>query len=264
MRSVLRVVSLILAVTALASFGAVGADEVRLTILFDNYVHHPDAEASWGFSCLVEGYEQTILFDVGADAEILAANSQLLGVDPSEIDAVVLSHHHSDHIDGMPVLLDLQQEITVFIPRLFRNDARRQITTAWTEVVEARQPTRICDGVHSTGSLADTEGTFYEQALVLETAEGIVVVTGCAHPGVVRIATRASTLFPDEPILLLLGGFHTFDSAAVTALIAGQLQTAGVLRVAPTHCTQGREGFALVYGEDYNEAGVGAVFTFDR
>jgi len=73
---------------------------LTITVMSDNNSYQGGLETAWGFSCLIQGTENTILFDTGGDGSILLANMEKLGFDPKEIELIVLSHMHWDHIDG--------------------------------------------------------------------------------------------------------------------------------------------------------------------
>ena len=100
-----------------------------------------------------------------------------------------------------------------------------------------------------------------EQALIIDTARGLVVVTGCAHPRVVSIAETAIRL-TGRPIHLLIGGRHLLhaDAAQVDEVVA-RLQALGVERVAPSHCTGAAAiaRFRRAWGARFVESGLGAV-----
>ena len=72
-------------------------DGIRVTVLYDNYIHAEGTRADWGFSCLVEGMEKTILFDTGTRPDVLWHNIGKLNIDISRIEQIVLSHEHGDH-----------------------------------------------------------------------------------------------------------------------------------------------------------------------
>jgi 7,8-dihydropterin-6-yl-methyl-4-(beta-D-ribofuranosyl)aminobenzene 5'-phosphate synthase len=92
-----------------------------------------------------------------------------------------------------------------------------------------------------------------------------VIITGCAHPGIVAIVEQAREVFA-EPVRLVLGGFHLGGkSKAEIDAILRDFQRLGVEQVAPCHCTgeQAITQFAAEYGEDFIEAGVGRVIRLD-
>ena len=116
----------------------------------------------------------------------------------------------------------------------------------------------VGDGILTTGEIS---GSIPEQALVIRTGEGLVIITGCAHPGVVRIIERAIDL-TDDPVHLVLGGFHFGNkSETEVSTILADFQRLGVQKVAPCHCTGERAiaMFAVEYGPAFVQAGVGTV-----
>jgi glyoxylase-like metal-dependent hydrolase (beta-lactamase superfamily II) len=76
-------------------------DRITVTILYDNTTAVEGVQADWGFACLVEGLEQTILFDTGTKSEVLLHNAQVLGKDLAQVDVLVLSHDHRDHTGAL-------------------------------------------------------------------------------------------------------------------------------------------------------------------
>ena len=122
----------------------------------------------------------------------------------------------------------------------------------------------ICPGAQTTGESGRSP---HEQSLVLETADGLVIITGCAHPGLRLIVEHVRAVFPTEPIALIVGGFHLLETAALTIhALTGTLVELGVEQVAPTHCTgdQARAIFAEVFGEHFIDAGSGWSQEFSK
>ena len=231
-----------------------------ITIVYDNNPYREGLETAWGFSCLVRGMERTILFDTGGDGGVLLANMRKLNISPSEIDAVIISHIHGDHAGGLFPLLGEVRRIIVFIPASFPDPFKREVGKQGAKAVSVRGPVKICSDVYSTGELGTTP---LEQALVVRTARGLVIVTGCAHPGIVNIVRTARERFGKE-VLLVLGGFHLAGRGKdeIEAVIAG-LKKLGVRHVAPCHCTGdiARMLFMRAYGEGFIDAGVGRVIA---
>lgn len=233
----------------------------NLTILYDNYPYDPDLETEWGFSCLIELEEETILFDTGGEGRILSDNMEKLGVDPDEIDYVVLSHVHQDHIGGLYTFLDANSNVTVFVPDSFPYHVKSSIRVRGADVVEVRNATHVCEGAATTGVLG-TE--IEEQSLMVSTSEGLLIVTGCSHPGIVGIVEKAVELTGEE-VRLVIGGFHLggHSEAAINGIIS-DLKGLGIKKIAPTHCTgdTARGMFEEAFGEDYVEPGVGLTLDF--
>jgi 7,8-dihydropterin-6-yl-methyl-4-(beta-D-ribofuranosyl)aminobenzene 5'-phosphate synthase len=129
---------------------------------------------------------------------------------------------------------------------------------ARTELIEVTRSMEILPGVYTTGQVGST---IVEQALVVETGVGWVVVTGCAHPGVVEMVRRAKEATAGE-VALVMGGFHLGSASQrqIEGIIAAFRQL-GVQRIAPCHCTgdRARRIFAEAYGTDCTLAGVGWI-----
>ncbi|MFN2244634.1 MAG: MBL fold metallo-hydrolase [Anaerolineae bacterium] len=239
---------------------------VQITIVYDNTAVEPGLDAEWGFAAWIDHGDQDILFDTGPGGPALLGNLAQLGLDPAEIDLVVLSHEHGDHTGGMMPLLETGVRPVVYVPSSF-GSSYKSLLREPTELVEVAGPIEILPGLHSTGELRTTlrgqGGALTEQALVIETDEGSVIVTGCAHPGIVSIVRAAQEVVPGD-VALVMGGFHLMDKAdrAVEA-VATSLRELGVQQVSPTHCT-GEQAIAILaaaYGDDYIEGGAGRVYV---
>lgn len=232
---------------------------MTITIVYDNHAHDPRLRSDWGFSCLIELQETTLLFDTGGDRDILLRNMRHLKMDPLKVDHVFLSHIHGDHTGGLPGILGTGARPDVWIPGSFPA-AFEQSLRPWTAVREVSGPIAMIPGIHSTGELGRE---ITEHSLVLKTNQGLVVVTGCAHPGIVSILTEIKNLH-DGDLFLVLGGFHLRDKSATDLLqIFTEMHSLGVQQVAPCHCT-GDEAigmFRAEWGNGFVSAGVGTVIT---
>lgn len=233
---------------------------LTITVVYDNYPYREGLRTSWGFACVVRGTEKTILFDTGGDASILLSNMEKLGIDPKDIDVIVLSHIHGDHVGGLHGFLESNPHVTVYLPKSFTKSFKDGVKAYGAEVVEVHEPTRICTAVYSTGEL----GTWIkEQSLVIRTDKGLVVITGCAHPGIVNIVTKARELL-DDNILLVMGGFHLLDkSRAEIEKIINSFKQLGVQYVGACHCSgdTARRMFASEYKKRFINIGVGKAIT---
>ena len=233
---------------------------ITFTVVFDNRPFKDGLDASWGYSCLVRGPQKTILFDTGADGRILLGNMKKLGIRPSMVDVVFLSHKHWDHAGGLKRVLEASDGAPVFLPAACPDDFKCEINAVGGAVVAVDRPQAVCSRAWSCGQLG---GKMTEQALVIDTDYGAVVLTGCAHPGIVEIVEKIHRIGQSD-IALLMGGFHLRDSTqGEVRRIIRHLRRMWVLRVAPSHCT-GEDAIATFrqeYGPDFLEAGVGATIT---
>lgn len=235
---------------------------VRITVVYDNTSFLEGLRSDWGFSCVIEGLEKRILFDTGADGELLVDNITRLAGGPGEIEAVFLSHRHWDHVDGLERLLVTIPDAEVFLTESFPENVRRTVTDRGAAIREVRGPVEVCPGAYSTGEMS---GDPEEQSLMIVTDRGVLVVTGCSHPGISSIIRRAGEITGRE-ILLVMGGFHLRrrSEEEVMAIIR-DFREKGVRFVGPCHCTgEDQIGmFSRAYGEDCLEMGVGRVITGD-
>ena len=260
--SVLAVSSLLI----LANCSAPGSAEpstLKLTVVFNNVSYNQRLETAWGFACVIEGLQKNVLFDTGGNGRILLSNMKILDIDPAIIDLVVLSHFHGDHTNGLESFLRVNPGVTVYMPESFPDSFQASVGTLGADVIPVGGPLKIFDIVHTTGEMGSS---IIEQSLILDTSKGLVVITGCAHPGIVDIVKKAGQLL-DKEIYLVIGGFHLNQMTAEQVReIIREFKELGVKKVGPTHCT-GDQAIALfrqAWGDDYVESGCGAVIELPR
>jgi 7,8-dihydropterin-6-yl-methyl-4-(beta-D-ribofuranosyl)aminobenzene 5'-phosphate synthase len=231
-------------------------DQIHLTIVYDNNAYKESLQTDWGFSCFIQGLEKSILFDTGGKGNILLGNMEKLKISPMDIDLVFLSHYHKDHTGGLSTLLRFNPKIEVWLPKFFPQDFKEQILAAVTSLVEVEGHQKICDGAFTTGVI---EGWIKEQSLVLDTTQGLIVVTGCAHPRLINILPKVRNMF-GENIHLVLGGFHLagFQTDEIQEVI-DMLNTLKIQKIGPCHCTGDKalRMFAGEYAENFIKAGAG-------
>ena len=231
---------------------------LKMTILYDNTVHVQGTEADWGFSCLIEGAEKTILFDAGAKSEILFHNIDQLKVDLSQVDQVVITHNHEDHHGGLFSVLKENRDLPVYLPISFPLEFVHSVEKENARVVSVNEPVELCENVYLTGEMGSA---IKEHSMVIKTGQGLVVLTGCAHPGIVNVIEQARRMF-DERITMALGGFHlgSTPDSQVREIIR-RFKEVGVERCGATHCTGEKaiQLFKEAYGENFLPMGTGRV-----
>jgi 7,8-dihydropterin-6-yl-methyl-4-(beta-D-ribofuranosyl)aminobenzene 5'-phosphate synthase len=235
-------------------------EEMTLSIVYNNVAYDQSLECSWGMGCVVEYSRTTILFDTGGNGEILLSNMKKMGIDPADIDLVVLSHMHGDHTGGLGEFLEHNPDVTVYLPGSSSGFRQRRVKSTGARIEEVDKAVEIEPGIYSTGTLGRG---IKEQALVLESEKGLVMVTGCSHPGVDALARKAVET-AEQSIYLITGGFHLGGASKreVTRIIE-ELRSLGVEKIAPSHCTgkKAMDLFRQSWGEDFIEAGCGARIT---
>jgi len=212
----------------------------KLTIVYDNEVMKQGLKSGWGFSALIETEQASpILFDTGDDGSALLYNMQELGIDAKRIGTIVLSHDHGDHTGGLHSILEINGDAEIYAPpSLLRRLSGRGVKAV-------TKPVQICAGVFSTGELKGIE-----QSLVLKTNKGIIVLTGCSHPGVSEILREASRFGKISGIIGGLHGFRDFD------------RLRGLSLICPCHCTQYKSEILRLFPNSYEECGAGLKLEF--
>ncbi len=256
----------------------------------------------WGFAALVESDGHRILLDTGARPETVLSNARELKVDLSDVKEVILTHNHDDHVGGLltlrreymkknPAALSLAHVGKgIFYSRPESDGTegnpmvglRQEYETTGGKFIEHEQAVELFPGAWLTGPVPRTypehnwsvkgkvktpeglvEDTIPEdQSLILNTANGLVMVTGCGHAGVINILTFAQKEFPNTPVYAVVGGVHLFSATDEQIdWTADKLKGFGLSYFVGAHCT----GIQSVYqirqrlGLPRKSAVVGAV-----
>jgi len=251
----------------LASPAATAEDPgLTVTIISDNYAADPACGAEWGFSCLIKSLRKTILFDAGTREDLFLKNAEALKVDLSRIDLTVLSHFHGDHTGGLDAALRKRPGLTFYVP-VDKHERALLLAKGWEDaggkVIPVGQPLDLGEGLWLTGTMGEVS---QEQALVIDTSRGLIIITGCAHPGIVGIVEKARQI-TGRPLAAVLGGFHLLETSdAEIGRIIGRFKELSVARVGATHCT-GDKAIALfrkAYRDRFIELGAGRVLRFEK
>lgn len=218
---------------------------MKIKILYDNRAKS-GFKPAWGFSCLIESKEDKVLFDTGWDGTLLLSNMEKFQVNPKEIKKIVISHEHWDHIGGLPYILNKVDNPEVFLLKSFSRRLKNEIS-ARAKLVEVSETRKISEDIFTTGELGDI---IKEQSLFIKTENGLVVITGCAHPGVDKILDFVKKF---GKIYWVIGGFHDFNNLSY-------LKDIPIL--SPCHCTALLDEIKVMYPKNYRECRCGDEFEF--
>jgi 7,8-dihydropterin-6-yl-methyl-4-(beta-D-ribofuranosyl)aminobenzene 5'-phosphate synthase len=213
---------------------------MRLKIVYDNESEDGFVNG-WGFSCLVETGTRKIMFDTGWDGNILLYNMERFGITKEDIDTIVISHDHWDHMGGLTHILHL--DVKVYVPNSFSRQLKNEISQK-ADVIETTGLQIIAPDVYTTGELGDK---MKEQALLLKRSKGIVVITGCAHPGLENFIDAAKYL--GEPYGVI-GGFHKFNNFKCLRDIS---------MIMPCHCTRYKNEIKKLFPDQYMGCKAGQI-----
>lgn len=232
-------------------------DSLRITVLVeDSVLYESPYLGQHGVSILLEGVNQRamkrILVDVGQNSEVLLNNMRTMGISPSNIDAIVLTHCHYDHTQGIArILWEIgKKDVSVIAhPNIFRlhfvtepyprhvgimpDDSREKIEKAGGSLRLAKHPFVIMPGIMTTGEVK-RRTEFEEVRIALKTIEngtvvddfmlddisvianvkdkGLVIVTGCSHAGIINIVNQAIEVTGYNKIEGIIGGLHLVEA----------------------------------------------------
>ena len=234
---------------------------IKVSIIYDNYDFKEGMKSDWGFSCLIEGTEKTILFDTGAKPNVFKQNFDVLNIDAQKIDYVVISHDHFDHTGGLSTFLEMNSDVSVYIIESFSKKSKNIIEENGSKIVYEPEIKEICKNVYLSGTLGEK---IEEQSLAINTPNGLVVITGCSHPGIIEILKHFKSSL-NKDIYMVFGGFHLMrKNDAEIAQIINEMKELGVQKCGATHCTGNKqiELFKDAFGDNYVPMGVGNTIEF--
>jgi 7,8-dihydropterin-6-yl-methyl-4-(beta-D-ribofuranosyl)aminobenzene 5'-phosphate synthase len=231
----------------------------------------------WGFSALVEADGRRVLVDTGNRPETVLQNAKELGIDLSTVSEVVLTHNHYDHVGGLMTLrrelmkknpsalsrahvakgifysrpsakgedntmIAIKQEYEATGGKFIEHDQAEEIFPGgWlTGPVPRVYPERnwsVSGKVKTPAGLVE-DNIPEDQSLVINTAQGLILISGCGHAGIINTLTMARDEFANEPVYAVLGGFHLFPASDTQVdWTADKLKEFGTSYLMGAHCT---------------------------
>ena len=243
-----------------------GCHSTKVTTLVDNDVWMRGLASSWGLSLYVEidsGEERhRILMDTSGSFDVLLKNARKLEVNLSDVEAIFVSHWHLDHCGSLSHVLPLlRQQTPVYVPSKSSSGIKTIREAKGTPIV-CSDPVYLMDGVMSTGEMG---GGVSEHSLVITMRDkGLVILSGCAHPGIINIVKRAQLVSGVSRVYAVIGGFH-ISSKREGAYVAEFLHELGVKLVSPCHCTgvDAKDAIAEIMKGNCAKNGSGKVWSID-
>ncbi len=230
-------------------------DNVRISVIADNRVKDPRLIETWGLSFHITVDSHKILFDTNSDFNILKHNADNINVALDDIEYVVISHWHHDHVGGLNEFLDYLlsrgNKPKVIVP------PRHSISK---EFIQARDPLKLFSGVITTGTLY---GPIEEQGLILNLrGKGGILLVGCSHPGVRNMLTAVTKVLETDNVYAIIGGYH-IGLNEVTEVIKA-LEEYHVMVAGPCHCTdeEAIKAIAIALKDRYCEIYTGRELNF--
>ncbi|MCY1722550.1 MBL fold metallo-hydrolase [Prolixibacteraceae bacterium Z1-6] len=233
-------------------------------VVYNNIPSKNYLRTNWGYSVWIEKEDVVILFDTGTKATLLQENLMKLNLDPSKIASIVISHQHKDHTGGLEMVLkEVKKGTKVYLPNDFKSSLKTEFSSVKFKVNTKYH--KIADGVWLTEVFMNQDNGIREQALIIEKEDRLIMLTGCAHPGIAEMCESVRNHFPDKKMQLVSGGFHIMHKSENEVIqISDKIRKLGFEKIAPSHCTGDKsiEVLRKEWGEDFIPLNLGDSYFF--
>ncbi len=219
----------------------------NVSIVFDNNCVNEGFLSGFGFSALVFNNfsNNYLLFDTGGNGEVLIHNIKKLGVNPSQIKKVIISHNHYDHAGGLSGFYAQNPNIELFIPYNIKNYEQN---FPEAKVYLYKDVKEIDESIFVSGIIGIS---ISEQALFCKTnEEKFVILVGCTHPGLENFIMKAREMGEVEAVI---GGFHGFRKLSYLE---------GIDFIGACHCTSYMSEIRMRFPDHFRKVCVGDTFSF--
>ncbi len=234
---------------------------MKVRVLFEKETVDDRYQGGWGLCYLIG---EDFLFDSGEKFEYLEHNARAMGIDLGAVKHVFISHDHWDHTGGLWKVLEKVSSCTVYACRKSEEEFVQKLANAAAQSVLIEEKARLTGIFYSTGQLiADYKGMdLAEQGLVCEGKDGLVLFSGCAHPGIMKMVESVKKEF-SRSVSTVIGGLHMLNKEKrYIEYVAGQLKKAGVQSLGAAHCTgfDAQEILRREFGKDFIDIKTGMAF----
>lgn len=232
---------------------------MKFTILSNDKTRISNLVAKHSLSILVEKNSDLYLFGMGIDPDTLEHNVRAIGESIDIVDYVIVSHEHISHFGGFRYVSSEAPYVNVAIPYGSMESLGRLLVNHGMRPREISKWTMIGEDVYVSKPY---HGPPYEHFFVIKSSKGLIVLSGCLHPGIVVLSDISR--FFNEKIYALIGGFHLVNAPGgvidrYVDYIAGELRPEVVV---PLHCSGDRFiGELSKRNINVLELGVGEYFT---
>ncbi len=249
---------------------------MKITVLADNNSiidHYYLAEPA--FCLFVEEGDHRILFDTGY-SDVFRTNGEKMGIDFNTIDTIVISHGHNDHTGGLAYMQDLKQEIRLFAhPEASQNKEYEGMNISMPvrfdqlndnfSLCLSDKPVQITEKLIFLGEIErnwqkieplENDELHDDTAVVYKDDDGIFIITGCSHSGIINICEYSKKITGISHIKGIIGGFHMLDNEKLNREVSAYFANEDIEVIYPCHCTDLKAKIALSQVVPVKEVGV--------